>query len=90
MQGISKAPPLTNERLAHALEHPNNAIRSFAQIVQEAKKTRTIPNKQDIPSMDIVLGVEQQLVNLTGDDKASGFHVVWYIKELLLGRHPDL
>jgi hypothetical protein len=89
-RGTTKAPPLSEERLSHALGHPNAAIRSLAQIVDEAKKTKTIPNKQDIPSMTMVLDIERALGGLSGEDHESAFHTVWYIKELLLGRHPEL
>ena len=89
MQGQCTAPPLTRERLAHGLNHSNHAIRSFAKIVTEARKTKTIPNKQDIPTMELILMTERELGPLTGEDHESAFHIIWYLKELSLGRHPQ-
>jgi len=85
----TKAPPLTNERLSIALEHQCMPIRSLAKIVEEAKVTKKIPNKQDIPDKELINQILSQVAGLEGESRHAAYHMVWYIKELALGRHPD-
>lgn len=84
-----KAPKLTDDRLNTALNHSYPSIRSLAQIVKEAKQNRKIPNAQDIPNKDFVNQIAAQADTLNGEERDAAFHMIWYVKELLLGRHPD-
>lgn len=90
-RGKCIAPPLTEDRLNCALEHSNTSIRSLAKFVEDFKKTQLI-EKADLPSMDLILTTESQInqLDLQGEEKASAFHVIWYLKELSLGRNPEL
>jgi hypothetical protein len=89
LQSWCKAPPLTEDRLVYALNHKFPPIRSLANIVVDARNTKKIPEKKDMPSMQFMDDIQKQSENFKGNDKESAFHIIWYIKELLLGRHPE-
>ena len=85
-----QAPPLTSERLGHALAHPSSDIRLLALIVQDAKQIKKLPDVKDLPPMELVSTIERNSTTLTGEDKESAFHIIWYVKELILGRYPTV
>jgi len=84
LQINNSAPPFTEEKLNLAKNHSSEHIRKLAKYVEEAKTTKKIPNI--LPHNQYINGVQAQCASLSKEDRAVAFHVIWYIKELTLGR----
>lgn len=80
----NSAPPFTQEKLNLAKNHSFEHIRKLSKYIEEAKNTKKIPNI--LPSTQYLNGVQAQCMGLSKEDRAIAFHVIWYIKELTLGR----
>jgi len=82
------APELSEESLIEAQLHEINEIAELATIAYEAKTTKTIP--EELPSREYLNTVSALCEVLEGKSKHVAFHILWYVTELCIGRHPDI
>jgi hypothetical protein len=89
LQGVCQAPPLKKEVLDAALNHKLTEVQSLAQIVAEARETKVVPDKKDVPSDQLLTEISNICDSLEGEERLAAYHMIWYVKELSLGRHPE-
>ncbi len=82
--GVCKAPPLPDALLQKKSTDPT--IVALQDLVKKARAEKKVPLLL-IP-MSTLDAWQAEFDNLTGTARNEAFHLVWYAKELALGRYP--
>ena len=90
MLGNIKAPSIEKSRLDGVKKHSNPTIRNYAQIVDQVNNHNLEVSASTMPTMKEILAVEAEIesAGLAGEERDSAYHIIWYMKEFSLGRHP--
>lgn len=95
LTGRCLAPPITTSMLGEWESLPTqlapleqNAFVSLRDLVLRAQQEARIP--EGLPPMAVLNWWQELFEGLSGPARQAAFHLLWYVKELALGRHPDL
>jgi len=80
---------MTPAKLDFAKNHSIPYIVELSQYVEQAINDQSIPNA--LPTQEYLQELlDNEFGNLVGEDQNIAYHLLWYIKELHLGRLPTI